>query len=84
MRGSLEGKTKRVFIDIEYSHKADLKRRLLQIIDKISNGIEGEVSTRKYKHIEYENSFKQWYVHKRDFKEEKIKDNLNIIIKSRL
>lgn len=84
MRNPLENKTKRIFIDIEYSHKADLKKRINQMIDKICSGVESEVSTRKYKHIEYENSFKQWYVYKRDFKEEKINHNLNIIVKSRL
>lgn len=84
MRNPLENRTKRVFIDIEYQHKADLKRRLLKMINKICAGVEGEVTTRKYMHIECENSFKQWYVNKRDFKEEKINQENYIVVKSRL
>ena len=76
---------KKVMITFDYIDKFELQKQLDAALDVLSRGIDRHEKKYRHKHgTELYLSVDQWYVKKRDYKEQKINGNWTHIVRSRM
>jgi len=76
---------KKVWITFEYVDKFELQKQLDAAFDVLSRGVENHEKKYRHKHgNELHLSADQWYLKKRDYKEQKINNTWTHIVRSRM